>query len=360
MSSDTNANANIDTAANVSAGNVGGEPRDGHARVPLEVGTVPAGDEHGAGRSASLWRDAGRQLVRNPTFVLASLLILVYLIMAIFPQLFAPDGVSRLACDTRAGAQPPSSEFIFGLDDKGCPYYERVIYGVRPSMIIGPAVAGIAFLIALVFGTLAGYYGSLIDTLIARFTDIILALPLILGALVFITAFRNASPDDPETSPFLRVLAGMFQVVDDFTNQTGIGLVVFILVFFGWATMLRLARSSVLSTKNNDYIEAARALGASDLRIMTRHIIPNSLAPILVYATILVGVAIVAEASLSFLGVGLQTPAISWGLQLSVAQTRLQGDPHLMFFPGAFLALLVFSFILLGDALRDALDPKLR
>lgn len=336
------------------------EPKDQFARVPLEVGSIPATSDGTAGREASLWRDAGRQLRRNPVFVAAALLIMVYVVMALFPQLFAPEGVTRAACDTRAGAQPPSREFIFGLDNKGCPYYERVIYGVRPSMIIGPSVAIFAFGIALVFGTLAGYYGKLIDTAIARVTDIILALPLILGALVFITAFRNVEPDDPDISPILRVLATVFQAVDDFTNQRGIGLVVFMLVFFGWATMLRLMRSSVLATKNNDYVDAARALGASDLRIMIRHIIPNSLAPILIYATITVGVAIVAEAALSFLGVGLTTPAISWGLQLSLAQSRIQQDPHLMFFPGIFLAVLVFSFIMLGDALRDALDPKLR
>ena len=331
-----------------------------HPHVPLdeEIGATAA--EEGSLREASLWRDAWRQLIRNPTFVIGSVLILIYVFMALFPQVIATQGVGRGLCDTAAGAQPPSSEFIFGLDEKGCPYFPRVIYGVRPSLIIGPSVAIFAFIIALIFGTLSGYYGKVIDTVVARITDIILALPLILGALVLITAFRNASPDDPETSPVLRVLTTVFEWVDGFTNVNGIGLVVFTLVILGWPTMLRLARSSVLSTKGSDYVEAARALGASDLRIMTRHIIPNSLAPILVYFTITMGVVIVGEAALSFLGVGLQTPAISWGLQLSTAQSRIQTDPHLMLFPGAFLAVLVFSFILIGDALRDALDPKLR
>lgn len=331
-----------------------------YPRVPLEEEGAPGAAEMASGREASLWRDAGRQLVRNPAFVIGSLLILFYVFMALFPQLIASQGVTRELCNTAAGAQPPSREFIFGLDEKGCPYFPRVIYGVRPSLIIGPAVTVFAFTIALIFGTLAGYYGRLIDTTIARVTDIILALPLVLGALVLITAFRNASPDDPDTHPVIRGLVSVFEVVDDFTNTSGIGLVVFTLVILGWPTMLRLARSSVLANKSNDYVDAARALGASDLRIMTRHIIPNSLAPILVYATITIGVVIVGEAALSFLGVGLRTPAISWGLQLSTAQTRIQQDPHLMLFPGAFLAVLVFSFILLGDALRDALDPKLR
>ncbi len=332
-----------------------------YERVPLDMGGSKAGlDNEGVGREASLWKDAGRQLIRNPAFVIGSALVLVYVFMALFPQLIAPQGVTRELCQTRLGAQPPSSEFIFGLDDKGCPYFERVIYGVRPSMLIGPSVTIFAFVIALIFGTIAGYYGGFIDTMIARLTDIILALPLILGALVLITAFRNVSPDDPEVSPVIRGLTQVFEIVDGFVNVNGIGIVVFTLVILGWPTMLRLARSSVIANKNSDYVEAARALGASDLRIMTRHIIPNSLAPILVYATITIGAVIVGEAALSFLGVGLQTPAISWGLQLSTAQNRIQQDPHLMLFPGAFLAVLVFSFILLGDALRDALDPKLR
>lgn len=355
----------VETGETVDAGTGVAEPEFAH--VPLEDDPdVVSGD---TGREASLWRDAGRQLVRNPQFVAAALVLLVFLVMALFPTLFAPDGVTRADCETRLGAQPPawldsSTEAPdgtwFGLDDKGCPYYERVIHGVIPSMVIGPSVALASFAIALTFGTIAGYYGGWIDTIISRLTDIVLALPLILGALVFITAFRGASSDDPEISPFLRFLASIFEFIDELVDQRGIGLVVLVLVFFSWATMLRLARSSVITNRDADYVEAAKALGASDLRIMTRHIIPNSLAPILVFATILVGVAIVGEAALSFLGVGLQTPAISWGLQLSVAQRRLAGDPHLMLFPAVFLSILVFSVILLGDALRDALDPKLR
>ncbi|MEE8602434.1 ABC transporter permease [Euzebya tangerina] len=336
-------------------------------RVPLEDERSTGGAD--TGREASLWRDAGRQLLRNPRFIVSALVLLVFLFMALFPTVFAPEGVNRLGCDVGLGAQPPGwldgtteapAGALFGLDTGGCPYYERVIFGAIPSMVIGPSVALTAFIIALTFGTLAGYYGGKVDTIISRFTDIILALPLILGALVFITAFRGVTSDDPEASPILRVLARVFEFIDGVTDQRGIGLVVFVLVFFSWSTMLRLARSSVISNRDADYVEAARALGASDLRIMTRHIVPNSLAPILVFAAILVGVAIVGEAALSFLGVGLQTPAISWGLQLSVARGRLAGDPFLMLFPAVFLSVLVFSVILMGDALRDALDPKLR
>lgn len=337
-----------------------------HVPLDAELGTTA---EQTTGREASLLSDAWRQLRRNPQFVIAALIILFYIFMALFPEVLAPDGVTRAECEPRLGAQPPPwldstseapSDAIFGLDPGGCPYYERVIFGSIPSMIIGPSVAFFAFVIGMTFGTIAGFYGGKTDSIISRLTEMILALPLILGALVFITAFRGVSSDDPDASPILRFLASIFEAIDEFTDQTGIGIVVVILVFFGWPTMLRLARSAVIANKNSDYIEAARALGASDFRIMTRHLVPNSLAPVLVYAAITVGVAIVAEAALSFLGVGLQTPAVSWGLQLSVAQTRLQGDPHLMIFPAVFLSVLVFSVILVGDALRDALDPKLR
>jgi len=133
-----------------------------------------------------------------------------------------------------------------------------------------------------------------------------------------------------------------------------------VLIVLGWPTMLRLVRSAVMSVKEMDYVDSARALGVGNFRIIRRHILPNAIAPVIVYATITVGVIISAEAALSFLGVGLRLPAISWGLMISVAQDRILTTPHLLLFPGAFLSVTVFSFILMGDALRDALDPRLR
>jgi len=189
-----------------------------------------------------------------------------------------------------------------------------------------------AVIIAVILGSLAGYYGRFLDTIIARITDIWFAIPTILGGIVILSLLQER---------------GLWQVS-------------LVLIVLGWPTMLRLLRSAVLSAKEQEYVDAARALGASDFRIITRHILPNAIAPVIVYATITVGVIISAEAALSFLGVGLQLPAISWGLMISVAQTRILQSPHLLLFPGAFLSLTVFSFILMGDALRDALDPKLR
>lgn len=282
------------------------------------------------GRRGSLWADAWRELRHNPLFIVSGLLILLFVVMAIAPQLFT-DG-SPYDCALSRSLKAPSAEHWFGFDLQGCDYYTRVVYGARNSIVIGVTVTVCAVLIALVLGGLAGYYGGLVDTLISRFTDIVFGLPFILGAIVLLSVAGNH----------------------------GLGWVTLALVVLGWTTMTRLARSSVLSVRGADYVRASKALGARDLRVMLRHVLPNAIAPVIVYATIYVGIMIAAEATLSFLGVGLQLPAISWGLMISGAQTRVLSAPHLLFFPGLFLSLTVLSFIMMGDALRDALDPKLR
>jgi ABC-type dipeptide/oligopeptide/nickel transport system permease subunit len=283
-----------------------------------------------SGRRASLWADAWRELRHNPLFLVAAGLILLFVVMAAVPQLFA--GRNPYACDLSNSLGTPSSEHWFGFDLQGCDYYTRVIYGARVSIVIGVVTTVFSVLIAMVLGSLAGYYGGWVDAVISRFTDIVFGLPFILGAIVVLSVIGDHS----------------------------LWWVTLVLVLLGWTTMTRLSRSSVLSVRDSDYVNAARALGASDLRILLRHVLPNAIAPVIVYATIYIGIIIAAEAALSFLGVGLQLPAISWGLMISEAQTRVLTAPHLLLFPGAFLSLTVLSFILMGDALRDALDPKLR
>lgn len=287
--------------------------------------------EGGPTRAGSLWSDAWRQLRRRPMFVISGILIIILILMAAFPRLFT--SIDPQECRLADSLLRPSSEHWFGTDLNGCDYYSRTIHGARVSITIGVIVTVFATLIAIIGGSLAGYYGGITDTVIARLTDVWFVIPTILGGIVI-----------------LRTLGG----------ERGVSQVSLVLIVLGWPTMLRLVRSSVLSEKEADYVDAARALGASDFRIITRHILPNSLAPVIVYATILVGVIISAEAALSFLGVGLQLPAISWGLMISVAQGRILTAPHLLLFPGLVLSVTVFSFILMGDALRDALDPKLR
>ncbi|HEY8340426.1 MAG TPA: ABC transporter permease [Egibacteraceae bacterium] len=303
-------------------------PEDPRAREAEDVaeattgGTVPG--------QATLWGDVWYQLRRNPLFIGSALLIVVFTLMAIAPQLFT--SADPRACNLAHSLERPSAEHWFGYDLQGCDYYAKVVYGARASITIGISVTVVALAIALVLGSLAGYYGGLLDTVIARIADIWFAIPTILGGIVILSVL----------------------------GSRGIPQVALVLIVLAWPTMTRLMRSSVMAAKESDYVAATRALGSSDFRIMWRHILPNAIAPVIVYATIFVGITISAEASLSFLGVGLQLPAISWGLMISDAQTRILQAPHLLFFPALFLSLTVFSFILLGDALRDALDPRLR
>jgi ABC-type dipeptide/oligopeptide/nickel transport system permease subunit len=281
-------------------------------------------------REAGLWSDAWRQLRRNPLFVGPAVVIGLFTVMAVAPGLFTRT--DPRACDLSHSLLRPSAGHWFGYDLQGCDYYARVVHGARVSMTIGVATAAGTALVAVVLGTLAGFYGGIVDTVIARVTDVWFALPMFLGAVVV-----------------LSVLGG-----------GGLPQLTLVLVLFGWPTMTRLMRSAVLSVREMEYVTAARALGAGDLRLMARHVLPNAVAPVIVYGAIRVGIVIAAEATLSFLGLGLQLPAISWGLMISAAQPRVLTAPHLLLFPGLFLSVTVLAFVLLGDALRDAFDPRLR
>ena len=281
-------------------------------------------------REAGLWSDAWRQLRRNPMFLGPAVVIALFTVMAVAPGLFTR--ADPRACDLSHSLLRPSARHWFGYDLQGCDYYAKVIHGARVSMTIGIATVAGTALVAVVLGTLAGFYGGVVDTLIARVTDVWFALPTFLGAVVV-----------------LSVLGG-----------NGLPQLTLVLVVFGWPTMTRLMRSAVLVVRDMEYVTAARALGAGDLRLMARHVLPNAVAPVIVYGAIRVGIVIAAEATLSFLGLGLQLPAISWGLMIAGAQPRLLSAPHLLLFPGLFLSVTVLAFVLLGDALRDAFDPRLR
>lgn len=281
-------------------------------------------------RTASLWGDAWRQLRRRPMFVISASIIAVLVVISLFPGLFATH--DPRSCSLIDSLLTPSSEHWFGTDLQGCDYYSRTLYGTRVSISIGIIVVLFSTIIAVIGGSISGYYGGGVDSFLGRLTDIWFVIPTILGGIVILSLVRSK----------------------------GIMTVSLVLIVLGWATMLRLVRGSVLSVKANDYVDAARSMGASNRRIITRHILPNAIAPVIIVAAINIGVVIAAEAALSFLGVGLQLPAISWGLMISTAQQRIISAPYLLLFPGIFLTVTVFSFILMGDALRDALDPKLR
>lgn len=304
----------------------------------------PAGTTQGAGaaataqaggtlsaRRASLWSDAWRELRRRAIFWLSVAILAVVAVMAAVPRLFTalgPNDQCRLAMSKKSSM----SGHPFGFDVQGCDYWAQVVHGARPVIIIGLSVTVASLLISVALGSLAGYYGGWLDALIARFTDVFFGLPFILGAMVILVAF----PDH------------------------GIWAMVLVLVVLGWTTMTRIMRSQVIAAKNMDYVKAARALGAGDLRLMINHILPNAIAPVLVVAMLNVGTVIAGEATLDYLGVGLQYPSVSWGLQLNVAQDYFTSYPHLLVFPSVFLIATVLSFILLGDVLRDAIDPRLR
>ena len=307
------------------------------------VSTVPS--DPGAGRTdpvpetaadlrqASLWSDAWRQLRKSKLFVVAAAALLLLAVMAAFPSLFSSISPTEAGnCQLADSKVGPSADAFFGYDIQGCDHYANVIYGARVSMIIGLVVVGGATLIGVVLGALAGFFGGWFDVLMARVTDIFFGLPLLLGAIIILNVF----------------------------SSRGLAQVCIALIVLGWPTTLRLFRASVISVKDTDYVAAARALGAGNGRIILKHIVPNAIAPVLVYSTIAVGGIIAAEATLSFLGIGLQQPAVSWGLQIGGGQRLIRTAPHIILFPSLFLSVTVLSFILLGDALRDALDPKLR
>ncbi|SET94624.1 ABC transporter permease [Geodermatophilus poikilotrophus] len=285
-----------------------------------------------SGRQNSLWSDAWGELRRNPLFWIGAVLGLVFTLMAVFPQLFA-RGAHPRSCDLANSRATPSAEHWFGFDQQGCDYLANVVYGARSSLIIGVTAVLVVLVLGVVVGAVAGYFGGFTDGLLSRLADIFYGLPLILGALVVLRS----------------------GVLGRGTFAVAIALAV-----FGWMTAMRLVRSQVIAVKSSDYVAAARAMGASSPRILVRHILPNAVAPVLVYATITIGVLIAAEATLTYLGVGLQRPAISWGLQIDAGQDLLRSAPHLVLFPSLVLTLTVMAFIMMGDALRDALDPRQR
>ena len=288
-----------------------------------------------AERVGGLWSDAWRDLRRNPLFLLSAAIIVVILLIAAFPGLFTSEDPS--AGDLSRSNQAPSAQAWFGYDLQGYDVYARTIYGARASIIVGVLSTLGTTIVGMVAGMLAAYYGRWIDAILSRVGDIFLGIPFILGAIVILTTFNN------------------------FTSPVAIiGIVVASLVVLGWPVPARVMRSAVIQTKQNDYIAAARSMGAGTARIMFKHLLPNALAASLVYATISLGAFIGAEATLSYLGIGLKSPVISWGIMISDAQSRLRDAPHALLFPAGSLVVTVLAFVLIGDAVRQALDPKLR
>ncbi|MDN5796375.1 MAG: ABC transporter permease [Intrasporangium sp.] len=267
---------------------------------------------------------------RRPFLAMALLIIVVVSVMAIVPQLFTD--IDPRDCDLSLSRLGPSPGHPFGFDMQGCDYFSNVVYGARTSMLVGVLVAGLTFVIALVAGSLAGYYGGLIDTVISRAADIVLGVPVMIASLVILYQFKSR----------------------------GVGTIVFVLVLFTWAGTMRYLRGTVLQVKQLEYVQAARILGVGRLRILSRHVLPNAITPLIVMSTLSVGAGMTAEAGFSILGVGIKLPAFSWGLQIAAASSdgNWQIAPLLMLFPALMLALTTLAFVVLGENLRDALDPR--
>ncbi|MGV9915459.1 ABC transporter permease [Streptomyces tendae] len=277
-----------------------------------------------------LWADAWHDLRRNPVFIISALVILFLAVISIWPSLIASG--SPLKCDLAHAQQGSGPGHPFGYDGQGCDVYTRVVHGARTSVTVGVlATLGVA-LLGSVLGGLAGFFGGIWDAVLSRVTDVFFAIPVVLGGLVLLS------------------------VVTSNTVWPVIGF----MVLLGWPQVSRIARGSVITAKQNDYVQAARALGASNSRLLLRHIAPNAVAPVIVVSTIALGTYISLEATLSYLGVGLKPPTVSWGIDISAASPYIRNAPHMLLWPAGALAITVLAFIMLGDAVRDALDPKLR
>ncbi len=288
------------------------------------------------GKPRSLWSDAWHDLRRNPLFLVSMVLILLLTVMAIFPGLFT-SASPRDANLAEHYLQKPNWGHFFapdwlGYDVQGRSIYARLIYGARASIMVGVIVTIAVTITGLVIGMLAGYFGGWIDTVLSRITDVFFGVPFIVGAMVILTTFEERS----------------------------VWVVILSLSFLGWTSIARVARGSVITIKQADYVVAAKALGASTTRIMTRHILPNAIAPVIVVATIALGGYIAAEATLSFLGIGLAEPTVSWGIDVSAAKDQLRNVPTVLIIPSVMVSITVLSFLMFGDAVRNALDPKMR
>lgn len=276
------------------------------------------------------WGEAWSQLRRSPKFWFSAVVLAFVLTVVVAPGLFS--GVDPRSCDLDQSKAPPSAAHPFGMDFQGCDIYSRTVHGARASVEVGVGAALVVFLVGGLIGVLAGYFGGWADGLLSRIAEIFAGIPLILAAVVL-----------------LKVLP-----------SRGVPAIIAILAVFSWPQIARVARASATMARSKDYVLAARSLGVSTPKILLRHILPNSLGPIIATTTIALGVFVVSESTLSYMGIGLPPSVVSWGVDISNGQARLLEGSAMMFYPAAALGVTVLAFILLGDALRDATDPKAR
>ncbi|MEV1079099.1 ABC transporter permease [Streptomyces sp. NPDC050211] len=285
-------------------------------------------------KTRSLWGDAWADLRRSWIFIISSVLIFILLLITFFPGWFTSaqpilGDLSKHYLQKPKLGEVGSADWL-GYDQQGRSVYARVIYGTRASIAVGFGTTLVVTLVGGTVGMIAGYFGGVVDSILSRLTDVFFGIPFLLGTMVFLNSF-------PERTTWIVIGA---------------------LGFFGWTQISRVMRGAVITTKQSDYVQAAKALGASTPRIMFRHILPNTLAPVIVVATISLGVYITAEATLSFLGLGLS--GVSWGNDISDGGNQIRVAQWIMLYPSIMLSITVLAFIMLGEAVRNALDPKMR
>jgi oligopeptide transport system permease protein len=317
----------------------------GRARSPLaaDLSTLDA-------KTRGLWADAWRRLRRNTAAMTGLGLILGLTVVAVFAPVLAPYPPD--AADFAAITQPPSRDHLLGTDSLGQDVLSRLIYGTRVSLTVGFVAQIVIILIGVPIGLVSAYYGGWVDLIVQRIVDVLYAFPSLLFVIVVMTYLKAALAE--ADGPIGRVVGGL--------NDASGGLlgVVLALVAVFWLTVSRLVRGEVLALKQREFVEAARGLGAGDGQVMRRHILPNTLAPIVIAVTFGIPAAIMVEAGLSFLGLGVEPPTASWGLMISEGVRNIRSYPHLLLSSGVLLSLTLLAFNFLGDGLRDAIDPWMK
>jgi len=278
------------------------------------------------------WLRVWRQLRKRKMSVVGLAIIVILIVVAVLAPVLSPYDPIEPNVSRETMTQPPSWSHPLGTDSLGRDVLSRLVYGARISLQVGIVAQLVTLLIGITVGAVAGYCGKWIDHVLMRFTDMVFAFPTALFAIAVMAVFENPS----------------------------IGKIILVLGLIGWPGVARLVRAQVIAVKEHEFAQAARALGSGDLRIVVRHILPNSMAPILVAATIGVAGNILTESWLSFLGLGAQPPTPSWGSMITDGQAYMINKPWLCMFPGLAIVITVLGFNLFGDGLRDALDPRLR
>ncbi|MFT4258783.1 ABC transporter permease [Microbacterium sp.] len=303
-----------------------------HYVAPVETESIAVDAVKVGEKPTNLWRDAWSDLRRRPLFWFSVALATLFVAMALFPTLFTQTP-PNLDCQLANSNGEPTAGHPLGFTFQGCDIYARIVWGSQTSLSVGLLATFVSSVLGLFMGALAGYYGGWIDSVLSRIGDIFFAVPYILAAVVVMTVFR-----DIRSIPVLAVAIGGF----------------------AWASTARVVRAEILRVRQADFVMASESLGLSRFKTLLRHVIPNAIAPLLVVTTLSLAGSIVAEATLSFLGVGLGSDVMSWGLDISQAQNSLRVAPMALIYPSIALTLAVLAFVTLGELIRDAIDPKAR